>query len=161
MKMKNVLGILTLAALSMGCEVETEVESDSGFGNSSSISDSTLAGEVGGRSWTFISGRAKPSAWDDGSYSLAFWDEDVVDPCDSFSTGSEAQLLGSFDLEEGTQQLSNTKNINFSVNSDNNITTNGRMVITEIAGDKVYGKMIATFDNANYVNGSFELTLCE
>ena len=161
MKKKNLFMTVTLAALSIGCEVKTEVESDSSFGGGTSINDSTLSGEVAGRSWTFISGRAKPSVWDDGSYSLAFWDEDIENPCDSFSSGSEAQLLGSFNLEQGSQELSNTNNINFSANSQNNITTEGRFVITEITEDMVYGKMIATFDNENYVNGIFELTLCK
>lgn len=162
--MKNLFLILATAFLTVACEMETSVEADSdgeNNRNNRSIRESVLAGEINGRGWSFISGRAKPSSFNEDAYSFAFWDEDVLDPCDQFSMGSEAQLLGFFPLSKGAHSLGNTHNINFNYGSQNNIATDGRIVITEIIGDKVYGKLIATFDETNYVNGTFELTLCK
>lgn len=163
MKMKKMMITMAMASVIVGCEVTTESESDVVLTDDSdtSISTMNLEGEVGGRSWTFVSGRARPSGYSDGTYSLAFWNEDVEQPCDQFEMGSEDKLLGSFPISLGTYDLSFTKTINFNSDLDNNVTTDGRLVITEVTEDKVYGKMVASFDDENYVNGLFELTLCE
>lgn len=160
MKIKNLLLSFTLGLTGIACEVQTDASTSTDLSVEGTINESVLSGEVAGRSWTFISGRARPSSFDD-DYSFSFWSEDIVDPCGPHSIGSDSQLMGTFTLEEGTQMLGNLNNINFSSNSQNNIATSGRMVITEIEADVVHGEMIATFDDENFVNGTFEITLCD
>lgn len=167
MKMKNVLLILAMAFICLACDIEVEGEAENQDSKgprkpslTDTIKDQPLDGEIGGLAWTVISGRVKKSTFGENQYTYDFWNEDREDVCSAFEMGSDAKLLGMFPLSLGEHQFGNTNNLNFAISGENKITTNGVMIITDVTSDKVSGKLLAKYDDKNYVNGEFTLTLC-
>jgi hypothetical protein len=162
--MKNLLLITLLSVFCIACNVEVEGDDEN---NSTpapvveAIKPATMDGQVGGNAWTFLKGRVKASTFSQGKFDFDFWDEDIQNPCDKFTYGSDRKLMGMLPLSVGTHSLNMENNITFFHDNQNNIATNGSLVIESIEGDIVRGKMIAKFDEANYANGEFELVLCQ
>ena len=119
-----------------------------------------LSGKIGGNDWTFKMGRASKSSISDSEFRFSLWNIVEEDICDQFIFGSDEKLLGIFPVKVGSVELGLTYNINFAFLNHNNIATSGKLVITKITDDYIFGRLSSKFDNENYVNGEFKLKKC-
>ena len=133
-----------------------------GGGDVATFSDKTLTGKITGTEWTFVSGVARPSFEDASKISIQLWNEQVDDPCNGFSFGSQKQVIGSLPKSAGVVTMSPTKNVTlYDQNGNKNIVlTNGAYELTEIAADHITGRLVGSFDGDNALNGTFTIPLC-
>lgn len=124
-------------------------------------------GSVNGTGWVFMSGTARAHFNNSSQISLTLSDVGYADPCVPFNL-SKSGILTSVPASTGEAYLNTApdfRTLTFFYPKDDGSTMNlvtgyGRIAITELNSQYVSGYLIAQFDNANYVNGSFKLKVC-
>ena len=119
-----------------------------------------LSGKIGGNEWVFAMGKVSKSSFSESEFRFSLWNTVERDICDQFIFGSDEKLLGVFPVKVGSLDLGLTYNINFAFLNHNNIATSGKLVITKITDDYIFGRLSSKFDSDNYVNGDFKLKKC-
>ena len=120
-----------------------------------------LKGKINNVEWTIVSGRARPHMFRPGYYSFNFWDHQESKPCDSFTWGSERQILASFPAKVGKHPLNNNQNVTFNYNQNqNDVSFKGTFVITKITETTVEGSLTTKMNAKNFVAGNFVVELC-
>lgn len=124
------------------------------------LSDGPLTGTIDGKSWTFMSGSAKPSSFEEGEYWFDLYGEELDDPC-GFGAGAEGDsVLFTRPAELVDAQLSLSNNVTV-LHGDfiNSIMTEGRFVIDVITDTTIGGGLIVEGDHN--LNGRWEVPICE
>lgn len=147
------LGAMTLAL--SGCS------SDGGDGGgSSSIGDGTLAGKVGGASWTFAGAKTDAFLSDDQTFWVDVYAQ-AVSGCTAAPGGNK--LILNVPKQVGTRQLSLQLNATFVVEgaeTQNLIATRGAIRVDEITDTTLRGGITMTYDADNSVSGTFDAAIC-
>jgi len=124
-------------------------------------------GVINSTQWQFQSGSAKLWYGDDSRISLNFYGESLEDPCAPFIYGKSSVITGVPAVvgETVLGQMPNIETATFAYSdatgtSANLIATEGRIAITSISDEEVSGFIIAKYDGANHINGSFRLKMC-
>ena len=167
--MKNLTTILVLGMILslVACKKETTSSGSAGVSRpAEEIKSGVVDGKINGDAWTFVSGVAKKDSFRPERIRLELWDNSEADPCNVFFPTSKRNLLTSVPEAVGNYELGNETNVTFyyqstDMGSANLIATAGRLIIDEITDDTVKGRILATYDNDNTVNGAFTLTLCK
>lgn len=160
--------ILFLSILSLTLLLNFSCSKDDGNQAAYSFIDQDLQGEFDGEAWHYSTGKVEVSYFDSTELDFEITSVTSNDPCsDNFL--SQDVILFSIPDSVGLYELS----LDFTGNSQtvtlydsgtemNNIATSGALEITKI--DKVNGivegRMDATADSKNFVNGNFSITFC-
>lgn len=131
-----------------------------GGGGNWEVTDQPLQGMIGGASWTFRSGETDSFLSDETDFFASLYSEDY-EAC-GYSWPEGAKMLASVPLEPGEYDFGWSRNVTFVTGpGENLISLDGGIVIDEVTATTVSGGMVAEFDNDNYVDGNFTLTICE
>jgi hypothetical protein len=154
--MKNVFAFLAtaLVAAATGC-------GSSGGSGPLTIDPAPLDGSAYGNAWTFTAGTTQ-SLDQDGYftslYPVAWTCSDFGDP-----SGNAPFLLTTLPAAVGTYDLGfNGKPTLTFVQppSTNDIATNGTIRIDSVSATEITGGLVARIDDANYVSGTFTISIC-
>lgn len=141
---------LLLAVLLSACAA------DSG---SADLSDTPLAGTVGGQTWTFAAGHTDAFLSKDDPDFFATLYPTTFTAC-GFSEPGGNHLIVAIPKTPGEYPMSLARNMTFVVGNDNKIAIDGRIVVDEVTATSVKGGLVGSFDSSNEVNGRFEITIC-
>jgi hypothetical protein len=120
----------------------------------------TLAGEVGGQSWTFVAGHTDAFLSDGEDDFFAELYPAAFTPC-SFATPPGNHLIVSVPKATGDYDFNLSRNMTFVVEpSDNLVAFDGRIVVDEVTPTLVRGGLHGVYNGDNEVSGRFELTVC-
>lgn len=159
--MKRISYLLFLVSMIISCDGGDSSSSNDGSpSRGESGAGKVLSGKIGGNDWTFKMGKASKSSFSETEIRFSLWNTIEEDICDQFIFGSDEKLLGAFPVKVGSLELGLKHNINFSFLNHNNIATSGKLVITKITDEYIFGRLLSKFDNDNYVNGEFKLKKC-
>ena len=153
MKWPAGLGLLLLFAV--GCGVGGD------GGASAPMSSQTLAGKIGGQTWTFGTGETLAAL----STSEQLWVDlypGRFESCIPLGAPANADMVtmmmprapGSYDLGN------NLKTLYTSRTGTNYVATSGRLVIDSVTATTISGGMNITYNGDNTVNGQFQATIC-
>lgn len=160
---------LALALVPTGCGKG----SGGGGGDDAGSTDyaaTPLAGTIAGATWTYGSGRVKPrdistGEADFGSFEL--FSEVVPDLCKVIvhEPADKKMVLFSTAMKVGEVQLGlKTRTVTLYDNStgqnSNVIASTGKLALDEVATGAIKGRLYATFDENNTVNGTFTVEKC-
>jgi len=161
--MKVLISVLVLLSFTACNEVKSVSRSDERK-SVEPIKEGSLDGKIGKNNWSYLSGRVKTSYFDKNEYSLELWDYSSNDPCNEWGKADVSKILGRIPKNIGSFDLGNERNVTFTFKENgtyvNYIATEGKIVVSKIEGDFLEGKMVAQYDNENYVNGSFRIQIC-
>lgn len=144
---------------------------DDDSGPSYDFINQNLQGTIDGHVFTYGEGTVETTTFEGEeqlSFDLYHSNEDITDVCDFFSFGDEVSVFFFMPAEVGLYELS----LNFSdfsgrtvtlFNPDgavNNIASIGAVEILTITETEVTGRMDATLDGENTVNGNFTAVFC-
>jgi hypothetical protein len=174
---------LVLAAF--GCskaDGDDEGDGDDGSGKGADarpdhtdLPDAPLAGVVGGKEWTFVSGFAKPApgAGADGELWLELSERGVEGDkvCDPFlwiNRKDERRVIFSTAPETGARLMdeSTGESITITVRPESsdepirNLVGQGALDLTEVTRTRVSGKVNVSFDGDNFAKGAFSVKRC-
>ena len=157
--------LLTLSISACKTEISDNNNDKKPRGYRRSIQAGTLDGTINGFGWTFKSGRVTTSTFDNNKLSFDFWETYEADPCSVFISSSNRSILGSFPLKRGEYPFSLSQNVTFAFEEQdgsylNLFVTDGRLIIDDIDGSTLRGRMVANYDSDNSVSGEFELAIC-
>ncbi len=161
-KLNRTVGFLasTLLLVGVGCGPGEEDE------ESYEVSSETLTGTVAGESFTFTSGFAA-DLFDDGEYWVELHPSDAEDPCDPFAYEEEPHIIISTTPEPADIDLSFSNNITFAYPaedvSENDVSTQGRLIIDKANEETVEGGLYAIFESdgkSHEVDGQFTVPFC-
>lgn len=168
--MKTLSSLLVLSFFCFtACSPKSE-EKSSGNNDVTKYQDQILSGQLGGESWSFVSGRATISQFDSTRLSLHFWNTEIKDPCDPFTLGSSKMAMTGSVLNQTGETIFGTgstekpgSTITLFDGSTNFIATTGKIEILaiDIPHKEVRGRVRGFFNDSNQINGSFVLTYCE
>lgn len=148
--------IVILAALSCGACSDG---GDEGEASKTAIVSGPLAGLVGGKAWSFVSGQTDAFLSEEGDY----WGEaySEASTCSSGFVDSDHLVL-SVPRQPGDYALGPMLTATFSLtqNNDNLIAMKGHIVVDQVSASTIRGGAFIEFDAQNSVNGHFELTIC-
>lgn len=159
---------LGLASTLFACGKSESNGSDSGDRNGGyQVKDQVAQGSIGGQTWSFRSGRAKPDPFKSGSLAFDLWDIEVSDPCNDF-TFPNRSILFSLPAASGDYPMSLERTFTFYSNDNganrNFVATSGQINLliapTGIGVTRIDGEIVGSFDSANNVNGRFSVPLC-
>ncbi|MBT3208919.1 MAG: hypothetical protein HN704_18475 [Bacteroidetes bacterium] len=130
-----------------------------------------LSGEISGREWIYRSGNAFSFRNDSSQQMLdiALYEHLSLDPCNYAFTGNDVLFIipnktGLYELQLNFSENENIQTLTITNDEQENmILSEGAIEIFSI--DTVYnimkGRIDAKYDNDNFVNGIFEVLLCE
>lgn len=141
--------------------------------------DQNLQGEFNGKEFSFVSGYAEDSYWEDGAYDLEFYNREPdggVDPWTlgaypSIGEGGYLEVMTTVPAAVGTYELSFTwsdddRTVTLFDPDEGDVGLNiivgiGAVEITEIDLDEgtLTGRMVATDGDGNEINGNFTLPI--
>lgn len=160
--MKN-LKVLLILAIS-GLFIFNSCNKDEEEGYKYNFIDQELSGKIAGEDWTYKSGGASDNNYFDTSslYNAKVFDNDTIEPC-GYLIGSKS-LLFFFPMETGTYDITDYPVTFFAEGeeTENLVTLIGAFEILTIdtAIKQITGRMDAKYDDDNFVNGNFNLTIC-
>jgi hypothetical protein len=129
-------------------------------GDDFDIPTTPLAGTVGGQPWTFVAGETDAFLSDGEDDFFASFYAETFTAC-GFGGPSGNHLIVAVPKEVGDYDFSLSQNMTFVVgDSQNLVTTEGRIVVDEVTATVVRGGLHGTLDDDNEVSGRFELTIC-
>jgi hypothetical protein len=128
-------------------------------GGSADLSDTPLAGTVGGKTWTFVTGHTDSFLSKDDPDFFATLYPTTFATC-GFSEPGGNHLIVSIPKTPGDYEMSLSRNMTFVVDNDNKIAFDGRIVVDEVTATSIKGGLVASFDSSNEVNGRFEIAIC-
>ncbi|HEY8945856.1 MAG TPA: hypothetical protein VIM73_16420 [Polyangiaceae bacterium] len=149
--MQNGWALFCIGLLHWGCSGGDDVDAE--------ISDQSLSGTVGGNAWTFV--RADTDAFlSEGE--PEYWVDLYA------SSGAMCQSSGGDSIillvprNPGEYELGFARSATFVVEdtSNNLVATTGRIVVDEVTTTTIRGGAYIHFDDANSVNGQFEVNIC-
>tara|TARA_R110002096_G_scaffold401386_6_gene598319 strand:+ start:59894 stop:60349 length:456 start_codon:yes stop_codon:yes gene_type:complete len=134
-----------------------------GCGDSFEITDQPLQGQVGGASWSFVTGDTNAFLSDEDGYFATLFAADY-ETC-GFSQAAGNSVILSIPTETGDYDLSLRRNMTFVVDDDddgpqNLVATDGRIVVDEITATTITGGIHARFDGDNEIDGMFSVSVC-
>lgn len=129
-------------------------------GGGPAIAMTTLAGKVGGQTWTLVSGETDAFLSSGQSDFFTTLYTESVDACtgSGFSVTSN-QILVQVPMAAGDYSRSVTFVVDPSGANQNLITT-GHVVVEAVTATTVSGGLYARSDDNNVVNGQFQATVC-
>lgn len=127
------------------------------------ISSAPLGGVVGGEPWTFQTGDTDAFLSDDQFFAVLF--SSNYETCElSARPREENSLILNIPKMAGDYPLSLTQNMTFVVQQAdgplNIIGIRGRLRVDEVSDTRVTGAIFAEDDDANRVDGTFEVEIC-
>lgn len=123
------------------------------------VSQSTLTGTVGGEAFEVRGGFAEDK-FGDGEYWVELHNEPLEEPCGFNQSTDGPKIILSVTPEPMDEPLSFQNNITFSYgDAQNDIATQGRLIIDGAEGDTLSGGLYAVMD-ANEVDGTFSVPIC-
>lgn len=168
--MKNSLKILLMAAGLSLISLISSCKKDDESGPSHEFINQNLQGAIDGIPFTYGEGTVEMITRDGKehlSFDLYHANEEINEVCSFFGFGNEVSAFFSIPAEVGLYELS----LNFSYggqtvtlfNPDgtvNNIASIGAVEILTVTETEVTGRMDATLDAENTVNGNFTAVFC-
>ena len=153
MKWPAGLGLFLL--LVVGCGVG----SDGGGG--AAMSSQTLAGKIGGRTWTFGTGETIAAL----STSERLWVDlyaDRFESCVPLGAPANADMvMMMMPMTPGSYDLGVKMNTHYTTRTGASyVATSGRLVIDSVTATTITGAMNITYNGDNAVNGQFQATIC-
>lgn len=147
------VGLLSLGLLACGGDDEDV-----------SVADQPLQGQINGQAWTIGSATTNDFLSDEET----IWVDAHLAPdvaCNGFPGGSgESGLIINVPREVGTYTLGLSLNMTFVYKvdgeSNNDVATNGVIIVEEITDTQITASLRATFDGDNTVEGRFVAELC-
>ena len=135
-----------------------------GCGEDDPLESISLNGQIGGEPWSMKHGKAEVEDFDSDISSFFFSSESTEnDPCEIFFSGFPS-LQARLPKEPGTYSLPFEEQRNsvtfFLADGSFLISESGQVVISSVTSSVVAGTMTARFDDANFVEGSFALNVC-
>jgi hypothetical protein len=128
----------------------------------SSIADQPLTGTIAGQSWTLVDGDVSTFLADDTAYVASLFDVGLGG-CDAEWPETGGVIQVEFPREVGSYELSSVRSVSLATIgnlAEGVAAERGVLVISEIADGRVRGGLRAEADDANAVEGRFDLTLC-
>lgn len=130
--------------------------------------DKALSGKIEGGSWTFRSGYVDSSSYEGvKKLSMSFYGV-TGDACSDFLDGdrvifSVPMKIGVFPLKFSFTDLEGSQTVTLfdDETSMNNIATSGAIEILSISSTSVTGRIDATSDDDNTINGNFTVSFCQ
>jgi hypothetical protein len=126
---------------------------------STAIADTMLAGTVFGQPWTFQAGHTSAFLSEGEDEFFASLYPTAFTPCE-LAGPTGPHLIVSIPKTPGDYELSFALNMTFADGNSNLIATEGRIVVDEVTATTVTGGLVAIYDDANQVNGRFDVTIC-
>ncbi len=153
--MKSPAGLGLLLLFAVGCGVGGD------GGGGATMSSQTLAGKIGGQTWTFETGETMAAL----STSEQLWVDlyaDRFEDCVPLGAPANADMVtmmmprvpGSYDLGINLNTLYTSRT------GANYVATSGRLVIDSVTATTITGAMNITYNGDNTVNGQFQATIC-
>ena len=144
---------LGLAALAVGC--------GSSGGGSTVISSQPLAGKIGGRPWTFMTGETDSIL----STASRFWVDaygESFTPCSGSAPFAVDKVIMNVPTAVGNYAVTLDLNQTFYIaaNNDNLVATSGEIDITDISATTITGGANFAFNADNSIDGQFQVTIC-
>jgi hypothetical protein len=132
-----------------------------GGGGGYSISDTTLSGQIGGQSWTFVQGESDAFMSDEDGYFVELF-PDSYTACDPFSQPDGVNtILLSLPKQVGEYSLSLQQSITFvEPPADNTIATRGLLEVEAINADTIEAGLYAVYGDGYQVDGRFTVDIC-
>jgi hypothetical protein len=133
-----------------------------------SFKDQTLSGKIGGTAWSMLSGYASYSvSGQDTTVSFTCYNFASDSPCSATATGDEVSFslpkkVGVYTLKLDWSDLGNNRTVILFERDSymNNIASEGAVEIISISDTQIKGRIDATSDTDNTVNGNFTVSLC-
>ena len=158
---------LLIAILMTGCSGEKDKKSTR---ESSDYIEQPLQGKIGGKDWKFAAGRADSNDFD-STLSFTLISGAPKSICEDFMLEAEDKLSVRFGADEeelkveryplGMDSGKTVTLVEMSEEENSNlIVLDGYYEFTEVAVNKVEGKMVANDGTDNSVTGSFEVVRC-
>jgi len=129
-----------------------------------------LQGEIGGSKWELVAGKAQDFSFNNDLLSIEMVGVMVMDTCQlSLPNTSKISFevpkqVGFYELKVGLQNPGATQTVTFFVAAENQeyIASQGAIEILEInlEIELLKGRMDAQVDKKNFVNGNFDLAIC-
>ena len=129
-----------------------------------------LQGEIGGSKWELVAGKAQDFSINNDLLSIEMVGVMVMDTCQlSLPNTSKISFevpkqVGLYELKVGLQNPGATQTVTFFVAAENQdyIASQGAIEILEINMEikLLKGRMDARVDKKNFVNGNFDLAIC-
>lgn len=154
---------ISLAALISSCGDDENEKPSYSFKNQ------TLSGKIANTSWTFGDGYAEIYGTGDDSelYIDLFVDVDG-EGCDILPEGDQVffsipNKVGVYKLKFDLNSMENSQTVTLFEDEEfmNSIATEGAVEITAITETTISGKIDATVDAENNVNGNFTVNICQ
>ncbi|MEX0797898.1 MAG: hypothetical protein WD025_00535 [Bacteriovoracaceae bacterium] len=167
MKASLLMGFLMLALVGCnqkdGSSGDSHKRSEAGHQAVESFERQHLAGEIDGQAWTFVSGKVSPSHEEGKSY-LTLWEADVAHPCQPTEVGARS-AVAKLPIEPSRVELNEENKLTLSVFDGEMVRSKevkeGVLKIRKVAHGQVHGSLLAKYDEKNYLEGTFTVTICE
>jgi hypothetical protein len=148
----RVLGVLVLA-MAGAC-------GGSGGGGGGPIATGTLAGKIGGQSWTLVSGETDFFlSSQQADFFTTLYTETVATCTGAGFQVASNQLIVQIPMTPGDY----SRGVTFVVDPQGtvqNLITNGHVVVDQVTATTVSGGISAGYDANNNVSGQFQATIC-
>lgn len=124
------------------------------------ITDQLLQGRIGGAAWTFGEGETDPFLSEgEETWFVQLYGEPYL-PC-GFSTPGGPALLLALPREPGRYRLHGPVSLTFvPAPGVNLVAAEGEIVVEEVGEEVVTGRLWASYDRNNEVEGRFAASLC-
>jgi hypothetical protein len=134
-------------------------EPGSGDATAATPRDTPAAGKVGGHDFVAAGGYATPAA--DGRLTVELWSAPSSNPCDPFVPPPADGRYVAFAVPKATGAASPTLSLGVVVPGHTDIVVGGgRVVVAAVSDTAVSGSVDGEGDEANTLNGTFEVTYC-
>lgn len=130
-----------------------------GCGGSGGISGEPLQGELDNMPWVFVGGSTNEFL---SEHSDTFYTEMLAQDLGACSSSHSTQpyLLADLPKQVGSYDLGLDLTATFVIGTDNLVATDGEIEITKITAQTITGGIRAVFDDANGVDGQFQVAIC-
>lgn len=123
-----------------------------------------LAGEIRAQAWTFLSGKATKTSVE-GKVFLTLFETAYDNPCEVSIDKSSRVVVTQVDLNSGLVELGDLQKVNLTTFDEEVVRTipvkKGMIKIQSYDERTLKGAMLASYDEGNYLEGSFEVVFCE
>lgn len=169
MKLKKPLSLLAILFCVFLFSCDNDDASDTlGVENSYSFNDVSLQGKIDGKDWSLIDGYARKNPFDSSQFSLELLEETVEDDCPVLSGSNLPRVFFSIPANVGLYELrlssggerSQTLTLFEPSQTLNTIASQGAIEILTVADSQITGRIDARFDENNFINGNFLVTVC-
>jgi hypothetical protein len=165
LSVKRSIGPSLALVLCLGSLAACDVKLDAGNEDSGPVNYRVqpLQGKIGGANWLLASGRATRNG---SRLFIDITDQTLADPCSGFGFGDRVVMttvndgIGETILGKAPDFHSVTLAYTNASGSQNYIAMKGGIVVDDINATHVSGRMAATYNSSNQVNGDFDVTFC-